>query len=233
MAARTPGWRRTSGDALRRGEELVREVEAGHDQRAAVAEHRGGRLGVGPDVELGDGRAVAERATAHDRDPADPRRQIRGDAQGEGDVGQRADADDPDALDGAARLDDEADGVVTVERPGGRRELGPVEAADTVHGRRRVQLGDQRASRPAVHGHVGTEQLTDGEGVVGGALERGVAGDGRDAEQLGVARRDDDGDGVVVPRVAVEDHRHRHRRSACHDRARGRIPELFTPADRF
>ena len=43
------------------------------------------------------------------------------------------------------------------------------------------------------------------ERVVGRALERGVAGDGRDAEQLGVAGGDDDGDGVVVAGVAVED----------------------------
>ena len=47
----------------------------GHHERPAVAEHDGSGLGIGPDVELGGGRAVAERAATHQRDAGDaPRR---------------------------------------------------------------------------------------------------------------------------------------------------------------
>ena len=87
----------------RRRQQLVGEVEPGHHQRAAVAEHDRGRLRIGPDVELGDGRAVAERAAAHQRDAGDAAGEVGRGAQGEGDVGQRPDGDEPRALACAGR----------------------------------------------------------------------------------------------------------------------------------
>ncbi len=63
-----PGQGAHERDPLRRRLEPVGEIESAHDQRAAVAEDDGGGVGVRPDVELGHRRAVAERATAHQRD---------------------------------------------------------------------------------------------------------------------------------------------------------------------
>ena len=111
----------------------------------------------------------------------------------------------------AARVDDEADGVGAVERAGRVREVGAVEAAGAVDHRRRVRRLDQRPRRRRECTGTSTpssSRMT--QGVVGGAVERGVAGDGRDAEQLGVPGGDDDGDGVVVAGIAVEDDRDRH-----------------------
>ena len=100
--------------------------------------------------------------------------------------------------------------MASVPSSGRRRrgEVGAVEPARSVHGRRGTRLLDQRSGGAAVHGHVDVEQLAHDERVVRGAVERGVAGHRRDAEQLGVAGGDDDGDGVVVARITVEQHRH-------------------------
>ena len=196
------------GDALGGGEELMGEVEAGHHERAAVAEHGRGGLGVGPDVELGDRRAVAERAPAHQRDAGDATGQVRGEAQGEGDVGERADGDDPDALAPAAGLDDELDGVAPVEGPGRCGQVGAVETALAVDHRGRPRFGEQRPLGAGVDGDVDPEELAHDQGVVRRAVEGRVARHCRDAEQLAVAGGDDDRDRVVVPGVAVEDHRH-------------------------
>ena len=179
-----PAMARDALDALGRGQELVGHVETGHDQRAAVAEHDRRRLRVGPDVELGDRGAVAERAAAHDRDPGDATGEVGRRAQRERDVRQRADGDEPRALAGAARLDDEADGVgrrrAAGTAPGGRRRRGRWR-----RGRRPPCCGSASSGRaaPAVHRHVDAEQLAHDERVVRRALERGVAGDGRDAER--------------------------------------------------
>ena len=184
------------------------EVEAGHHERAAVAEHGRGRFGVGPDVELGDRRAVAERAPAHHGDAGDAPGQVGGEAEREGDVGERADGDDPHALAPAAGLDDELDGVAAVEGPRRRGQVGAVEPALAVDHRRRSRLGQQRSLGAGVNGDVDAQELAHDQRVVGRAVERRVAGHGGDAEQLAVPGRDDDGDRVVVTRVAVEDHRH-------------------------
>ena len=108
------------------GQQLVGEVEAAITSGTRT-EHGGGGLRVGPDVVLGDGRAVAERAATHDRDPGEAAGEVRGGAQGQGDVRERADADEPRALVRPARLDDEADGVRAVERAVRGRQVGAVE----------------------------------------------------------------------------------------------------------
>ena len=110
----------------------------------------------------------------------------------------------------AAGVDDEPDGVGAVERAGRCRQVGAVEAAGAVHHRRRVRRLEQRPRGAGVHRHVDAEQVAHDPGVVGRAVERGVAGDRRDAEQVGVAGGDDDRHRVVVAGIAVEDQRDGH-----------------------
>ncbi len=92
--------------------------------------------------------------------------------------------------------------------PRRRGQVGAVEAALAVDHRGRSRLGQQRSLGAGVDGDVDPQELAHDQRVVGRAVERRVAGHGGDAEQLAVPGRDDDGDRVVVTRVAVEDHRH-------------------------
>ena len=168
-------------------------------------------LGVGPDVELAHGVAVAERPAAHHRDAGDPSGEIRRRLQRPGDVGLRSDRDEPDPLGRPAGVDDERDGVGPVERRGRRREVGAVEARFAVHEGREMCRFDQRPIAARVDRHVDAEQVTHHERVAGGPLQRCVPGDGGDADEVGEAGGGDDRHGVVVSRVAVEDHRRRGR----------------------
>ena len=124
----------------------------------------------------------------------------------ERDVRQRADRHEPDVVEGAARVDDEADGVGAVERGGRRGQVGAVEAAVAVDERGRVRLGDEWTGAAGVHRNVETEQVAHHEGVVRGALERGIAGDGGDADEVRVVGGGHDRHRVVVAGVAVEQH---------------------------
>ena len=56
-------------------------------------------------------------------------------------------------------------------------------------------------------GNIGADVLQHAQGVLGGVVDRGVPGDGRDGEQLEprVERREHDRDRVVRARVDVED----------------------------
>ena len=199
------------GDALRRRLELVGEVEPGLDERSAVVEHDGGGLGVGPDVELGHRCAVADGgAAAHERDAREAIGQIGGAPQRHGDVGQRPGRDQPDAFAGSDRLDDEAHRVPAALGSGGLGQVGAVKAAVTVDIAGVLRRGEQGPGRAPMHRCVVAEQVEDHESVAGGGLDRRVAGHRGDADQLGVAGGQDEGDGVVVARVAVDDDRHRH-----------------------
>ena len=76
-----------------------------------------------------------------------------------------------------------------------------------------TRWGDQWPVGAGVHRHVDAEQIADDDRVLRRRLQWRVAGDGGDAEQVGVAGGDDQCDGVVVAGVAVEDDRQRVRRS--------------------
>lgn len=56
-----------------------------------------------------------------------------------------------------------------------------------------------------MHGHVDADEFAHHQRVVRRAIERRVAGHGGDTQQLAEASGNDDGDGVVVPGIAVED----------------------------
>jgi hypothetical protein len=82
----------------------------------------------------------------------------------------------------------------------------PVEAGLAVDVLAELRLGDQRPFAAGVDGDVDGEQVAHDPGVVGRALERGVAGHRGDADEFGVAGSGDDRHRVVVPRIAVEQH---------------------------
>ncbi len=197
--------------AIRRRQELVRHVETGHHEPPAVIEHDGSSLRIRPDVELAGRRAIAERATAHQRDPCDPLRDVRGGPQRERDVRQGSDRNEPQIIDGPTGLDDERHRIAAVER--GRRlgQIGTVEAALTVDERAVVRRRQERAIAPGVHRDVEPEEVSHHEGVAGRPLQWGISGDRRDADQVGVTGGGDDRHRVVVAGVAVEQDPRSHR----------------------
>ena len=172
----------------------------------------GGGLRVGPDVELGDGSAVAERAAAHQRDAGDAPRQVGRGAQREGDVGQRPGRHQPRPLVGAARLDDEPDGVGARRRPGRLGQRRPVEPALAVDVAGVLRLGDERALGAGVHrrrrGRAGrARRWRCASWPSSGALPATVVIPSRSVWRAATTMRD----GVVVAGVAVEDDRQERR----------------------
>jgi hypothetical protein len=93
------------------------------------------------------------------------------------------------------------------------RQLWPVEAGLAVHVRRGAELASPRRVRPGGDRNVAAAgDLERDERVPGRLVERLVAGDRRDTDQLDLRRgeREEDRDRVVVPRVAVDDDRRAH-----------------------
>ena len=102
------------------------------------------------------------------------------------------------------RFDDESNGIGAIER--GRRggQVGAVQSARTVDVRGCVEFATDRSIGSRVHGDGEAEHVAQDEGVVRGAVERSVPGNGGDSDQLGVARCDHDGNDVVMTGIAVE-----------------------------
>ena len=95
-------------------------------------------------------------------------------------------------------------------RRGRVRQHRAIEPALAVDVRGRGELAHERAIGAARDGHVrAAGQLEHAERVVGRLVEGLVAMDGRHPEQLdlGARKRQQEGDRVVVPRVAVDDDR--------------------------
>ena len=113
---------------------------------------------------------------------------------------------------------------VLVDRPCSRLgQRRPVEPTLAVHVIGDAELPDEGTLGATRHGHIGAAgELEHLERVQRRLLERLVAVDGRDAEQLDLraGEREQDGDRVVVARVAVEDDRRRHARSIVQPRGR-------------
>ena len=211
-AARAAGAPQALGVRARE-ERLVRHVEPDHRDRDPAREHRRRGLGIDEGVELGGGRDVplADRA-AHPDDALEAVGHVRVPFEHERDVRERRGRDEHDA-----RLDQlrEEVGGVRVHRL--RRGLGqhrPVEAGLAVHVGGRAEVAPQRRLRPRGHRDVAPAgDLERDERVAGRLVERLVAGDGRDADQLDLGRgeREQDRDRVVVAGIAVDDDRDRHR----------------------
>ena len=109
-------------------------------------------------------------------------------------------------------LGDEGDGVLVDGVHGRRRQLGPVEAALAVDVRRdRAAAHERPVGARGDRNIAATGELEHLERVRGRLLERLVAGDRRDADELELRRgeREQERDRVVVAGVAVEDDRRR------------------------
>ena len=178
-----------------------------------LGEHARRGLGVDPDVELGRRRDVAfsDRA-AHEDDPLDVEVRVAGERQR--DVGERAGRDQRDRT---ARCADpggeEVDRVLGDGRPGGRREVGPVEPGLPVHVLCHLRVADQRAVGTGGDRNVAAAgELEHAQRVGGRLVERLVAVDGGDPEQLELRARErqQQRHRVVVPGVAVDQHRRGH-----------------------
>src|SRR5699024_7090898 len=107
-----------------------------------------GRLGVDPDVELGDGGPVAfVVAATHDDDLTHPLHDAGFEARGDGNVGQRPGRHQRDGvrLSSHHGVDDELDAVLVFHRPGRLRQLDAVQAGVTMDVRCDLHTSDQRA----------------------------------------------------------------------------------------
>ena len=106
------------------------------------------------------------------------------------------------------RLDDEVDRMLLLQRHVRLRQVGAVQAGLAMHLLGGDQRPHQRADGAGENPGFGPAgQLADLARVLLGQLQRHVAGDGGDPQhlELGAGQRQQDGEGVVLPRVGVDD----------------------------
>ena len=109
---------------------------------------------------------------------------------------------------GTELLGEILDGVLRLGLVARGRQVGPVESGLAVHVRCDVTLPHERRVGAGVHGDVAAAcELEHAQRVGGCLVERLVARDGRHSDELDLRRgeREEDGDRVVVPGIAVED----------------------------
>ena len=205
-------------DVRLREERLVRDVEPDHRHVDAAREDPGGGFGIAPDVELGRRRDVplCDRA-AHQDDALGPCIWMEGEQQR--DVRQRPDRDQRHRPVGVAdRLCEELDGVLVHRLALRRRQIGTVETRLAVDVRGDELLAYERPVRACGDGDISSSrELEHAERIRRRLVERLIAGDARDAEQLHLRRGEceQQRDRVVVPRVAVDEDRRRSRAQYC------------------
>ena len=187
----------------------VRDVEPDHRHVQPALEHARGRLGIGPDVELGRRGHVALRdGASHEHDAVDPRGRVGVPRQQERDVRERPEGDERQRqIRSTGLLGEEVHGVL-VDRPGrGRREVRRTDAAVAVGILRGDEALHQRPVGAGRDRHVGPAgELEHAQGILCRPLERLVAGDRRDAAEveLGARDRQQERERVVDTRVAVD-----------------------------
>ena len=199
-------------------ERLVRDVEADHRHVDVACEDARGGLGIAPDVELG-GRShvsLGDR-TSHQHDSFGTR--IGMQRKQEGNVGQRSDRDQRHGpLRPANLVGEEVDGVLSNRFFLRRRQIRSVETRLAVDVRRNELLAHERTVRTRCDGNVATSrELEHADGIRSRLVERLVAGDRRDAEDLHLGRgeRQEQCDRVVVTGVAVDEDRRRAHGPTC------------------
>ena len=194
----------------------MREVEANHGERPLLVEHNVGGFGVDFDVELGHGTPVAHVvAAAHEHDFLHALNDARLHAHGHRDIGERAGGNQGDGARLACHdgFHDVVHRVLLLKRAGWHGQLDAVQAAFAVNRGSHFLRAHDGAVASGVHGHVGGVRLFEHRaGVVSHLFEALVASDGGHAQKLdfGVAQREQDGDGVVVSWIAIQDDLLRH-----------------------
>lgn len=194
---------------FRGGLRLVREVEPHHGDVPIGTEHHIGGLRVGIDVEFRRRRDVTPGvASPHRDDFLHPLYDARFLAGGECDVGVGTDGYQRDGLRLMRhdRVDDEVDGMPPVEIKRGGRQHGAVEPGIAMNLEGQHLVDDERAGRALRDRHLDAISRAYGQRIARGVLDIVVARNRGDAEKVDarVAGRQQDGDGIVVPRIAVQ-----------------------------
>ena len=185
--------------------DLMRQIEPAQSNPGPAPEHHVGGFRVGPDVELRRRGCVAERASAHDRDPGDLFCKIGRALHRQRHVRQGTDRDDPQSGERTGALRDEAGTVVARSDPRGSRDLDACKARVAVDVRRISGRARERPRSARVDGNVDARELRGDDRVAGRVLEGGVARDGGDADELAVPGRGEDREHVVVARIAIQE----------------------------
>ncbi len=199
-----------TGDDLGRREGLVGDVQAAHGHRYTAAEDDVRGLRVGVDVELGGrGPVPPVRGPAHQHDLPDPARQLGVPGQQQGDVRQGSRRHQGDRLRVPGQdPPQQLHRVLGLGRQGRLGETGAVQPRHPVHVVGHPQRLHQRSRAPGGDRNPG--DAGDGahpQRVQGGLLHSLVARHRGDGQQVHprVARGEEDREGVVVPRIAVDD----------------------------
>lgn len=201
-------------NSLRRYLELMGDVEPGHHERSGRSgvgcwvervEHDRSSFRVAPDVVLGSRRPVSKAAASHDRHPGEPAGEVGCLAKREADIGQRSGGDEPEAFFSSARLDDEFNGIGSIERGDRVGQVGTVKPRFPMDEAGIAGRSDERSSAAAMYRCVEPDEVAHDESVVRCADKRNVAGNGRDAADVREMCGRDNRDGVVVAGIAIKD----------------------------
>ncbi len=187
---------------------LPRHVEAGHHHRNAAAEDCGRGLRIGPQVELRRRRDVADGgAAAHDADALEQVGQVRLETQRQRDIRHRSHRDQHQfARRAPGFANDRECRMLTGDAAVGLRHLGAVDAGFAV---KRLFLELRLHQRPVGAGrdrHVQPRQRADRQRIARGVLQRCVAMDCRDRDQIKMPGGIEDGHRVIMAGIAVDQH---------------------------
>ena len=184
------------------------DVESGHGDGESGVEDDLRGFGVNEDIKFRRARPIAETdAAAHEVDVLDSFPVFGIEEQEEGDIGERSRGDEGDlAFSLAENLVHEIDGSEVRDRCG-FGECGSVEARFSVDASRSHDGAHEGFCRASCDGTRVVNEGRDASCVVGGLVDRLIAGDGRDAEDLkrGFGLGEGPGNRVVVSGIAVED----------------------------
>ena len=191
-------------------EDLPRHIQADHGDGTAGGEADVGGLRVRQDVELRRrGDVSVGIGAAHQNDPPNFLRRARLHPQGHGQIRHGSGGDHGDvSFRGQQRAGQEAHRVFLLRRFAQRREDRAVQTRLAVDVSRRYPVPDHGSSAARVDRNILPAQpLQYPAGIPGGVVQSLVPRHNRDAQelQLQAVRRQHEGDGVVMPGVAVAD----------------------------
>ena len=199
----------------RRRDRLVRHVEPDHGERDARLEHDMRGVRIGEDVELGGrGDIAGADGPAHRHDLAHIREHRRVLDDGECDIGKGPKRGERNRLRcRKERLDQEIDRVGRFGRVARFRQVRAVYARGPVDALGGDRFAHQGARAAGIDGHLRpAAEVPDPARIALGQRQRDIAGYGRDAQKVELFRRGEgqqQGDGVVLAGVAIDDQRAR------------------------
>ena len=186
----------------------MREVQAGHHDWSTTHEHGGGCFGIEPDVELRGWGAVSESTTAHERDSLHPLCQVGGTSERKSNIGERASGHQPHVVTRPHRVDDEVDGPSRLSRARWLGKDRTIHAALAVHIIGKHRRLHQRLVGARVQRRRRATEIQDDPRISGGELQWCIPRNGGDSEQVRELGCHDQGECVVMPRIAIENDVH-------------------------